>query len=721
MSSLSNLYYDGDWTVSMSNQTTGLGVITGNGKIAMYVGMSNVGAQKTLISGNVQFDQIGKYKNNTLEGFRMHDVQLYSNTGSNVAYALVHQSLNMETSQVTTAFEITAPGKPVVDLTHSITPLRQYPYCTLQTVNITPRSNLGQLDIFHEIVAADGILEATYNNNVIYNESIYADKGLYMLNATGIIKSVNTQLAGAACYLFPSSNVTNLGFNSFSDRSKCYQKHRFTDVNSNVGITFHVLSAQMSAYDFKEPMEEVKRILLNIAFKKTNVADLVTTVAADNAATWQSMWKSDVELLAKSGITAGEENRLQRVKFFIRYSLFQIYACLRDAVNTQINPLNLSYVDTNGNVFFDGDLWLTPLLIFLKPSIARVLLEFRYRNLEQAMQLSASFGYKGSKFPYKNDIVGYQSVYWDVISPLHVFNNALISFNTWNYYRVTLDREWLQNFGFILMRNVADFLTSYIQNTAPNVYSMPNTVGLGSILSTDQAFTVYMAIVALKHTIEACYVLGYIPKREWSNLVLRLQYPTFTSGPHTDVVKYDAAYTGDPIDIMDNQIVLHAYYNSHYFNNYLNRNNSAIDRNLTYYATRIAAGYETNPLNNIIVASLFAVLVQTDTAQMATFYEKLDKILDENVVGTWGHMNVNNDATAGNDISLNAAFVLMILTCLCGLSIRGSTAPSNVVTEQFRIQDTLGTYMPNTWYAVNIGGVGVAEKFTSVGNQTPYS
>lgn len=721
---MSNLVFDGDWTVTLSNDNYhGLGdeygVLTGNGKLACYVSMSNVGCSRTMVSGNVQFDQIGKYKNNTIEGFRTNEIRLFNNTLSNVEYTMVHQQLNMANGAAETLFEVSTPSQPIVDVKHTITPLRQYPYCILQTVEITPRANMPTLDVYHEMYANPEITQMDYQNNVIYNESIYADKGLYILNASGWVRVVDTKIAAASCYLFENtSNLINLGFNSYNDKSRCYQKHRFTNVTDT--IRFHILSAQMTAFDFKEPLEEVKRILLNIAFKKTSVVDLVTQITQDNQTMWDSMWASDVEVTAKQGITEEELARLNRVRFFTRFSLFQVYACLREAVNTQINPLNLSYVDSNGNIFFDGDLWLTPLLIFLKPNIARVLLEFRYRNLEQALQLASSFGYKGSKYPYKNDVVGYTSVYWDVISPLHVFNNAAISINVWNYYRVTLDKEWLSKSGFIVMRNVADFLMSYIKKVN-NEYLMENTLGMGNILSTNQAFTVYTAILALKYTIEACYTLGYIPKREWSEVILHMIYPTYDYGSDVDVVKYDRDYDGTmDIDILDNLFLLHPYYNSHYFNNYLQRNNSAITRNLEFYSTRIQTDYINNPLNNLIITSLYAVTSQTDTTKMSNFYDQLDNILNENRVGLWGYMNLKNDPKIGNDVSLSAFFVLLLVTCIGGLSIRGSTAPSNVITEQFRIQDTLGAYMPSTWYTLNISGWGRDEKFVTVGNQTPY-
>jgi hypothetical protein len=144
-------------------------------------------------------------------------------------------------------------------------------------------------------------------------------------------------------------------------------------------------------------------------------------------------------------------------------------------------------------------------------------------------------------------------------------------------------------------------------------------------------------------------------------------------------------------------------------------------RNLNYYSGRLATGADTNVLNNLVIASLYGVLAQTGVENMPTFYDKLDKVFNENMVGYWGHMNLQNSTTLGNDVSLNGFLVLLMLTCICGLSIRGSTAPSNVVIENYRIQDSLGTNMPNTWLCVNIGAVGNAETFLHVSNQLPYS
>lgn len=724
---MSNLEYDNEWELTLSNNgytelDVQYGAFTGNGKIAFYNSMKDISNMKMLTSGNVQFNQIGKYTNNTLETFSVNNIKLITNSEDTVTYTLVHQKLMMDTGAVETKMNVGHSTAGNIEINSTVIPLRQYPYCTLQKVEVIPQNDISSLDIFHEIKSCATISNEEYNNNVIYNENIYSNKGLYLLNAVGNITNMSCKVCASSCYFFDSSTseMYNLGYNIFNDKSLTYQKYRLNNLVNQNNYIFYILSAVMTSYDFPDPLEEVKRILLNIAFKDNDTNTLIIRLLTDNKAMWDEMWKGDIEIVPKAMINGGELDRVMKTKQYIRLSLFNIFACLRSVVNTEINPLNLSYIDMNGNVFFDGDLWLIPTLIFLKPQIARVMLEFKYKLIEQAMQLSASFGYKGSKFPYKNDIVGYKNVYWDVISPLHIFNNANICINVWNYYRVTLDKEWLLNKGYIIMKNIVDFLASYIVYSE-GVYIIPHTMGLGQLMGDNHAFTVNAVLLSFKHTIEASYILNYIPNRKWLDIVLYLQVPIILNGLNVDVIKYHETYSGSTnIDILDNLAVLIPYYSSIFFNDYSQRNNSAILRNLNFYSTRIDTQYQTNVLNNLIIASLYGVLSQTSTEEMPTFYDKLDKIFDENIVGYWGHMNIKNSTTLGNDVSLNGFMVFLILTCICGLKIRGSTAPSNVVIENYRIQDSLGTYMPSTWSYINIGAIGNDETFIHVSNQLPY-
>ena len=704
------------------------GPFTGNGKIGFYTSMTNVSTTRTFLTANYTFSQIGKYQNNIIQGFNTNSIKFIHNIDSNIEYSLVHQSIDLSQGLVETKFNVTSNNTQILSAKHQMTPLRQYPFCVLQSVEFQLANNTSNIDIYHEVGGNPNFIsEMNFNNNVIYNEKIYEDNGLYILNAEGNLNRLGNdgqpvKIATASCYLFENASephVKKLGFNVYNDLTKCYQKLRWSSLTAGTTYKFYVLTAQMSAYDFPTPLEEVKRILLNVAFKSQDINVLTSTIASENQFLWNKLWESDLILEPKAGITMLQQNDLLVVKRCIRSCMFNILASIRDGVNAEVNPLNLSYIDANGNIFFDGDLWMVPILLFLKPDMAKTILEYRYKNLEQATQLAASFGLKGSKFPYQDDVVGYQSVYWDVVSPLHVFNNAVIAINVWNYYRVSLDREWLSNKGYLMMKNVADFICSLISIDEDGNYNLHNVAGMSERISLNPAMTKYMFRLALKYIIEASYELNFIPKQSWKNAFLNLDINTTVDGP-CGVILYDDQFEGENLDVLDHLVILLPYYSSLFFDpNKPCRDTQSIATNVNYYISKITEAFQTDPINNLIIANLYASIIQSDITQISNFYSALFKTLNENVRDIWGVFNRVSE-TQGNDVTLNALFIMLFLTGIGGLQIKGGVTESKFYYEEFGIKGRYFANMPNTWKNIRLKGIGISQELFNVVNMRSY-
>jgi protein-glucosylgalactosylhydroxylysine glucosidase len=730
---MSNLFYDDNWKISLSN-LPGVdmgkynGPFTGNGKIGFYTSMTDVSTTRTVLSANYTFNQIGKYQNNVIQGFDTNTIKFIHNNNSNITYNLEHQSLDMSRGVVETKFVVASNNIPTLTTQHRVIPLRQYPFCVIQSVEFQVYDDTSTLDIYHEVGGSPSFInEMNFNNNVIYNEKIYDDNGLYILNAEGNLNRLNNEgqamkIACASCYLFDTDNeqfVKKLGFNVYNNMTKCYQKLRWSNLVSGTTYKFYVLSSQMSAYDFPTPLEEVKRILLNVAFKSQDTTIVTNIIASENLFYWNKLWESDILIEPKAGISTEESKDFSMVKQYLRYSMFNILACIRDGVNAEVNPLNLSYLDANGNIFFDGDLWMVPVLLLLKPDMAKTILENRYKNLEQATQLAASFGLKGSKFPYQDDIVGYTSVYWDVVSPLHVFNNAVIAINVWNFYRVSLDMEWLSNKGYIMMKNVADFICSIITIDDVGNYNIYNVAGMSERISLNPALTIYLFKLALKYIIEASYELNFIPKQTWKNAFLNLDITTNTGVP-CGLIAYDDQYDGEDLDVLDHLTILLPYYSSMFFNpNKPCRDTQSILTNVQYYKDRLSTSFEKDPMNNLILANLYASVIQSDVTQIDNFYLALLKSLNENARDIWGFFNRISE-TQGNDVSLNALFIMMFLTGIGGLQIKGGVSEAKFYYEEFKVQGRYYANMPNTWKNIRLKGIGISQELFNVVNMRSY-
>lgn len=714
---MSNILYDEAFVITLSNNnynfadTSGKGAFTGNGKIAMYNSMTKIGTDQVLTSvGEVNFDQIGRYKNNVIEGFAMNDIRVFSPTDSNISYKMSSQTVNMLRGKCSSVFQVNSNGVAPVQVTNNVTPLRQYPYCVLQEVTVTPASNFQYIDIHHCFVSNSKLANVEYNNNTFFNDKIYSDKGLYIMNAKGYNRETEATLACASCYL-GNSNI--LGFNVTNKKGSCYQTFRCQNVTSGDPLTFNVITAMMSDKDFADPVEETKRILMNIAFKNTDTENLLDQISSDNNAEWFKLWGSDIELLPKDTVFGDDRNRVIRIKRYIRQSLYNIFCCVRDNVNAEVNPLSLSYIDTNGNLFYDGDIWLVPMLLILKPSIARTLLEYRYKGLEQAIQLAASYGYKGSKYPYQNDIVGYKNLYWDVASPLHIFNNCVIAINAWNYYRITIDKEWLANKGYVIMKNVADFIIGNIDSG----YNINNVVGLGGKVSDNHAFTKYTARLALKYTIEASYELNFAPKTKWITSFQQMDIEYYTNALY-DVIKFDSTYTNSQnLNIIDSLLILIPYYSYLYFNNNPNvvRDYTSILRNLNYYINSITGSFANHPINKLIIASMYGLISQSDTSYLNTFYTKIDDIINTaGVKDWWGNLVV--DPVNGIDLSLNGFFLLLFMNIAGGIRIKGGITEGKFYYEAYGLQGPYSINLPNTWKSIVFSGVGNNEELYNVIN-----
>lgn len=713
---MSNIIYDEAFAITLSNNgytfsNNAKGAFSGNGKIAIYNSMNKIGTDQIFTSiGDVNFDQIGRYKNNVIEGFAMNDIRIFSTTACNVSYNMTSQSLNMLNGSCSTVFQVTNNNVIPVTVENKITPLRQYPYCVLQEVTVIPGSNLQSLDIYHLFVSNSNLTNIEYNNNTFFNDRIYSNKGLYIMNAKGYNKETNSTLACASCYI-GNSNI--LGFNVTNKKGSCYQAFRCQSVNSGNSLKFNIITSMMSDKDFADPVEETKRILMNIAFKNADTDTLFQTLINDNNIEWSNLWGSDIELIPKDVISGTARERVIRIKRYIRQSLYNIFCCVRENINVEINPLSLSYIDTNGNLFYDGDIWLVPTLLLLKPSIAKTLLEYRYKGLEQAVQLAASYGHKGSKYPYQNDIVGYKNLYWDVASPLHIFNNCVIAINTWNYYRVTNDKEWLSNKGYSILKHVADFI---IGNIDAN-YNMNNVVGLGGRVSDNHAFTKYTARLALKFAIEASYELNYAPKVKWVMSFQQMDIGYYTD-TNWDVIKFDDTFDNTQrINILDCLLILIPYYSYLYFNSNPNvvRDYTSVLRNLTYYMGAISVEYANHPINKLILACMYGLISQADTSYMVDFYNSIDNIIDiAGVKDWWGNLVIDEDN--GVDLTLNGFFILLFLNIAGGLKIKGGITEGKFYYECFCLKGPNSINLPNTWKSIVFSGVGNDQELFNVVN-----
>ena len=477
----------------------------------------------------------------------------------------------------------------------------------------------------------------------------------------------------------------------------------------------------MTSYDFENPVEEAKRIVLNISNKASTPCGVAIKIRTDHVNMWADLWKTDITIIPKDGITESESLDVNNTKRLLRYCLYNIYSCVREHVNTEVNPLNLSVIDINGQVAYDGDIWLIPLLLMIKPDVARSLIEFRYNIINIARQLAAGYGYKGTKFPYCNDTIGYKNtLYYDVAGPMAVFNTALVSMSTWNYFRISKDRDWLLSKGYPILKGNAEFLVSRIDVDDDGTYHLRNVVDMAGNENTDEnTFTNNVVRLALKFAVEASYELNYSPKDAWLNCYYFLPilfYPN-TTPPYIPLLKYFAdSIDTDIYTILEPLVCLVPYYYSQIFQ--VNSVTDFVKKNFDFYSTRIDNTYVTHPYNIVCQGIMNSLYAQYDPNFINTFKTFFDTFASTFVQGVWG--NFSKAYGQGNDIVLNALCLFMVVQGIAQLNIQGGVADTRFYYEELKLNALTTANMPSTWKNIKISGTGEDLKTWIITNSIFY-
>jgi Glycosyl hydrolase family 65 central catalytic domain len=739
----------------------GAGPMLGNGKLALMPNVTSIDTRQSMVGADFPIRH-GSYASNLVPGFHVCNVQFFrpDEDVAKVLYTLQNARLNMSTGIYTAAFDITAAlsGDVYGQVEFDLYVLRPYPYCIMQTFRVTvPAEYQPDACFFHHVYATSSMANPTFNSVLIHGDNVASGPGVCMTTAVGKLahgtavpptyangSAAPSTLAAASVYLFEEPGSYEIHGNNVykHDLYRSYTKVRMlpdssTPSGSHKTYRFHVLTAMMTDADFPDPAEEVKRIVLNLRNKAATPADVASRLRAEHVRAWAAMWSSDVHIDLKPSITEADAYRASRYQRALRYALYTTYTCTREGVNIDINPMNLSVADFDGSVMTDGDLWLVPMLLLIKPEIAKAILEYKHKTIQTAIQLAASYGYRGAKFPYHTDVLGYKSsLYWDAVSPLYIFNTAVVAINAWNYYRITSDKEWMYSKGYTILKAAADFLVSFVElqdadDPGMRRYVFKNVVGISGMEGDNNAFTVYTARLALRYALEASYDLQYPPRETWSDVYYNLSVPFFQN-ELGDVIKVHNAYPTDLpttgatpttlLNIMEPLMVLLPYFNSLLFGVDTRLTSTSLYKMLDFYRRRTNPEFLQHPLNIMLEMGMLAQLAQTDGVYVDAFYDRVDAFLDVCTDATWGNfLGYMKPPGSGTDTPLAAMFVLVFLQSLGGLRIAGGVTETRFMYEDFRIKTTRSGIMPSTWRQLRISGIGKAKQTAIVTNKLFYN
>ena len=235
-------------------------------------------------------------------------------------------------------------------------------------------------------------------------------------------------------------------------------------------------------------------------------------------AAWHELWKSDI-------VIDGDAKVQQAVHS-------DLYYLLSNSTVGTAWPMGACALTPNyaGHAFWDSDSWVFPALLLLHPERAKPIVMFRHRTMQPARERAIQYGAKGTMYPWESDPetgVDYTPYFaYGVYREIHV--NADIAIAQWQYYLASGDQVWLKDYGWPVIREIAEFWVSRIEfNKAKNRYEIHHVTSPDEAYDDvpNDSFTNAGARKALDIAIKAAQKVGERPDPKWAEISRKMYIP----------------------------------------------------------------------------------------------------------------------------------------------------------------------------------------------------
>jgi protein-glucosylgalactosylhydroxylysine glucosidase len=488
------------------------------------------------------------------------------------------QELDMKTASFSTMFDY--GDKASVSCTYYS--LRHLPFTVLMNVSVTAKKDIN--------ISAASVLEAPdalRDAENYYNEIDRPHVTLSLLTSRAKSPTGKLLMCASNTFLFNEPHGTeprvihemwdnNMHLMKFSKKLKAGETYTFSIAGSSITSAHH-----------DDPLNEAER--LTIYARLEGAKRLVSF----HEKAWEKLWQSDITI-------EGDAQAQQDVHSM----LYHLYSFVREGTAFSPSPMGLSGLGYNGHVFWDTELWMFPAILVLQPEMAKSMIEYRFKRLEAAKRNAFSKGFKGAMFPWESAETGVEETpVWALSGPFEHHITGCVGVAAWNYYCVTQDKQWLQEKGWPILKETADFWASRTERNGPGQYDIKNVVAADEWAENvdNNAFTNAAAITNLRYAALAAGVLGITPNPDWKKVADNIPILKMTDG----VTREHATYNGEGIKQADVNLLSYPLKNI--------TDPLQIKKDLAFYETRIP-NEGTPAMTQAIFALLYARLGDKEKA-----------------------------------------------------------------------------------------------------------
>ena len=214
------------------------------------------------------------------------------------------------------------------------------------------------------------------------------------------------------------------------------------------------------------------------AFRKAFHTGLETLLDR-HAQKWHTLWdQADVTIDGTANI---QKN--------LRFNIYHMLICAHeDEGFSSIGARTLSGEGYRGHIFWDAEIFMLPFYAYVWPEIARNMLLYRYRRLDQAKNIAKAQGYHGSMYPWESAATGEEETpTWakDLDGKIiRIKTNELehhitadIAYAVMQYVMVSGDEIFLRQYGYEMILESARFWASRVSRNKKGKYEIRDLIG----------------------------------------------------------------------------------------------------------------------------------------------------------------------------------------------------------------------------------------------------
>lgn len=488
------------WVVKAVDTVNYTPAYLGNGMVGLRGQLSGLGAGKVIINGLYDRSPTGENVR-LINYFNPMNIHIIFNDGKELVFGdkvkAWQQSLNLKEGSLETSYEYAGELK----IKTTMTALRNLP---MAAMNVYEFEAIENIDFSVQSIMSipdrsntSGIFKTAFGYNMYRLNTTTKDK-IPVMSATFPTESGTDCVAGANTFYF-EGKVPEL---QYTKSSATRQQLSFKVIlKKGEKYSFSMLSA----FTHSSLTTDVHNDVVRICSRDYNLG--YRGLLAGHKAAWAKLWESDI-------VIEGDDE----AQVDARLALYSLYASSSSGFGLSVPPCGLAETGWGGHIFWDAELWMFPPLLIMQPAFARSMIDFRLNTLPQAKRRAAQFGYSGAMYPWESDLQGNECTpisYKLDMNEHHVTADVAIA--AFNYYKITGDKLWLQQKGFPLIKEIADFWVSRAVKDSGGKYHIKNVVGPDEYHEDvdDDAFTNAAAKMVLDAAVTSAALVNAAINSEW--------------------------------------------------------------------------------------------------------------------------------------------------------------------------------------------------------------